>query len=283
MTQSPPVDHAVAIDHLVCRVGARMTLKLETLRLRHGERVAIVGPNGAGKSTLLRVLSGFQSPAAGRVNVLGQDLGIVPGRAPPRRALRELRCDIGQVLQGLHLVKRLSVIENVLVGVLGRQRGWAAWRSWWRLYDDATRARANRALRAVGLAGRESERTDRLSGGERQKVALARMLMQQPRLILADEPTASLDPAAAQEICALLVQAARGATLVSVLHNTALLPLLADRVLGLQSGTLAFDVPVADLDDDLLASLYRADDAPRVETQAMPPRPAELGTQPCTT
>ena len=104
------------------------------------------------------------------------------------------------------------------------------------------------------------QRADRLSGGERQKAAIARMLMQRPLLIFADEPTAALDPLAASEVCTLLARAAAGATLLTVVHNPSLLPLLADRVIGLKQGRVAFDVPVADAGDALLARLYRPDD-----------------------
>ena len=118
-------------------------------------------------------------------------------------------------------------------------------------------AEAEAALRAVGLLAKADERTDKLSGGERQKVAIARMLMQRARLILADEPTASLDPLAAAEICRQLALAAKGATLITVVHNPSLIPLLADRVLGLRQGKLVFDMPVSTLDDASLAGLYR--------------------------
>ena len=250
----------IHIERLVCQAAGRTTLVLPCLHIASGERVAIVGHNGAGKSTLLRVLSGFTTPASGCVNVLGRELG-------PRtrgRALRRLRTEVGQVMQGLHLVQRLTAQENVLIGALGRLGGW---RSWARVYRAEDVAEAERALAAVGLAGRADERADRLSGGERQKVAIARMLMQRPRLILADEPTASLDPAAAREVCQLLVHAAAGATLLSVVHNTALLPLLAERVIGLRQGRCIFDLPLAAVGEATLAALYRAEPAPASSSQ----------------
>lgn len=246
-------DVVVRIEHLVCRAQERTLLELQGLAIRAGERVAVVGHNGAGKSTLLRCLSGFIAPVRGRVQVLGRALEQHPGPA----ALRALRGEIGQVMQGLHLVQRLSALDNVLIGALARRPGW---RSWARLHRAADVTEAEAALAAVGLLAKADQRSDRLSGGERQKVAIARMLMQRPRLILADEPTASLDPLAAAEICSLLARAARGATLITVVHSPSLLPLLADRVLGLKLGRLVFDKALAELSDADLNRLYRPDE-----------------------
>ena len=251
-----PAPAAVTLRGLICQAGGRSVLELDELCVHTGERIAIIGANGAGKSTLLRALSGFARPSHGTLVVLGH---AMVGHSMPRTELRALRCEVGQVLQGLHLVQRLSAIDNVLIGGLGRQRGWAAWRGWLRCPAQADVAEAEAALGAVGLLAKAGERADRLSGGERQRVAIARMLMQRPRLILADEPTASLDPLAAAEVCRLLAQAAARATLITVVHNPSLIPLLADRVLGLKAGRLAFDLPLAALDDYRLAALYGPD------------------------
>jgi phosphonate transport system ATP-binding protein len=250
------VSTTITIEGLRCEgADGRTTLDIARLSLQAGERVAIVGPNGAGKSTLLRCLSGFASPVAGRVQVLGRELGV--GIAGDE--LRQLRREVAQVLQGLHLVQRLSALDNVLIGALGRLSGW---RSWARLHREADVAEALRALDTVGLRTQSQQRTDRLSGGERQRVAIARMLMQRPRLVLADEPTASLDPASAREVCALLRGSAAHATLITVVHHIDLLPLLADRVIGLRDGRLVFDQPLSTLDASVFDALYGAQ-APR--------------------
>jgi phosphonate transport system ATP-binding protein len=230
-----------------------MSLQIQHLQISLGERIAIVGHNGAGKSTLLRLLSGFATPASGRVEVLGRVLDT----PLPARSLRALRCEVGQIMQNLHPVERLSVLENVLIGCLGRVRGW---RGWTRCYPLGEVQAAESALREVGLIQRAATRADALSGGERQKVAIARLLMQRPRLILADEPTAALDPAAAREVCQLLVKASAAATLVSVVHSPALLPLLADRVIGMKNGSIAFDLPMAAVDSAGLDALYSLGD-----------------------
>ena len=246
------MSRCLALAGLVFAAGGRTLLQIDRLDLAQGERLAIVGPNGAGKSTLLRLLGASLVPQQGTIEVLGRVLS--PPLPPPE--LRALRAEIGQVMQGLHLVSRLSARENVLIGALARVRGW---RSWSRCFPAAEVACAETALAAVGLADRADTRADRLSGGERQKVAIARLLTQRPRLILADEPTAALDPSAAGEVCRLLVEAARHASLISVIHNPALLPLLADRVIGLKQGKQVFDLPLAHLDGQQLADLYAVD------------------------
>jgi phosphonate transport system ATP-binding protein len=257
---------AISLQQVCCVADGRALLDVETLGIRHGERVAIVGHNGAGKSTLLRLLTGFMPTAHGTVDVLGHELTA----SPAARELRALRREVGQIHQGLHLVGRLSALENVLIGSLGRVVGW---RSWVRLFPAVETAKAEAALHAVGLLARAQTRADKLSGGERQKVAIARLLVQQPKLILADEPTAALDPAAAGEVCHLLAQAARNSTLISVVHNPSLLPLLADRVIGLKSGRIAFDLPLAAVDDQKLTHLYRPDEAAPAAPWQLPEAP----------
>jgi phosphonate transport system ATP-binding protein len=266
-----PVDAtalAVEIDGLAVVRGGRTLLDVPHLTVREGERVAVVGANGAGKSTLLRVLGGFVPASAGRVCVLGRALGP----ALPARALRTLRAEIGQVMQGLHPVPRLTARENVLIGALAR---WPGWRSWARLPPPALCAEAEAALAELGLAALAEQRADRLSGGERQKLALARLRLQQPRLVLADEPTSALDPTAVEEACAALDRATRGATLLTVVHQPALLPRLAERVIGLREGRLVWDLPVALVDAEALAQVYRAvakpgDEAPRSDLGPSP-------------
>ena len=238
-----------------------MSLQVEHLEINLGERVAIVGPNGAGKSTLLRLISGFLRPTAGQVVVLGRSLAVPLSV----QGMRALRCEVGQIMQDLHPVERLSVLENVLIGCLGRTRGW---RGWTRCFAPNEVAAAETALRAVGLIQRAGTRTDALSGGERQKVALARLLMQRPRLILADEPTAALDPVAAREVCQLLVEASTGATLVCVVHNPALLPLLATRVIGMKNGGIDFDLPMAELNGTGLEAFYSRNEHPLQDVEA---------------
>ena len=238
------------LRNVVVQAQGRVVLDIADLEICAGERVAVIGANGAGKSTLLRLLTGLV-PCSGSVTVLKHTVHPALGAA----GFRQLRAQVAQVMQGVHLVARLSALDNVLIGCLARTSGW---RSCMRWHTAADQALARAALQSVGLLAQADVRADQLSGGERQKVALARLLMQQPLLILADEPTAALDPTAAAEVCKLLVQAARAATLISVVHSPALVPVLANRVIGLQAGRIAFDIPVQTLDAVRLEQLYRS-------------------------
>lgn len=245
---------SVLLRDVQVAAGDRVLLDVPRLCIEPGERVAIVGANGAGKSTLLKLIGGLVQASQGQVQVLGRALG--PGLAAVER--RVLRRDTGLLMQGLHLVPRLSARENVLIGALARLRGAHAVRSLFRWYPQDLLAEADASLAALGLGDRGDTRADRLSGGERQKVALARLQLQQPRLLLADEPTSALDPAATQQVCAALMAAVAGPgqTLVTVVHDIDLLPRLATRVIGLASGRLQWDLHIDELTPALLQDLY---------------------------
>jgi len=239
---------AVLFDQVRVEAAGRCLLRLPRLQVHHGERVAIVGPNGAGKSTLLRLLAGLMAPTAGEVRVLGHSAHDLP------------RQRVGLLMQGLHLVPRLSARENVVIGALARLHGADAWRSWLRLYPAALLHEADAALAALGLGEYAGARADRLSGGERQKVALARLQLQQPQLVLADEPTSALDPSATQQVCEALLALARpaGRTLVSVVHDPQLLPVLATRVIGIAGGEIQWDLPIDAVRPESLQALYQS-------------------------
>jgi phosphonate transport system ATP-binding protein len=247
----------VNVEALDVAAGGRTLLADVTLVVRPAERVAIIGANGAGKTTLLKTLTGMMLPASGSVQVLGQS---VSSRMTPLD-LRNLRGRVGQVFQGLHLVGRLSALENVLIGALARTQSILTCA---RLFPDHERERAQAALDAVGIGRLAQLRVDRLSGGERQKVAVARALNQNPELILADEPTANLDPTAAREVADLLARIAeeRGVALITVAHTLSLLPNLAQRVVGLRSGSILFDRPIGDIDEGQMQQLYESDAFP---------------------
>jgi phosphonate transport system ATP-binding protein len=245
---------AAAIELLQLRweAGGRRLLDIPSLRVEPGERVAVIGPNGAGKSSLLRILTGLVRPTAGEVWVLGRPLH----QGLDASDWRCLRAEVGLVHQGLHLVPRLTARENVLIGALAHPL--PRWRSWSRLYPLAWVTEADAALARFGVAECAELRADRLSGGERQKVALARLLMQRSRLVLADEPTAALDPSSAALACEGLRSAPRDGTLLAVVHQAELLSLLADRVIALCDGRVAWDRPRAAINAKALADLYRS-------------------------
>jgi phosphonate transport system ATP-binding protein len=226
----------IEIDQLDLHLGARRLLAIPHLRIAAGERVTLVGPNGAGKSTLLRLLGGLApAPWRGRVKVLGQALPL------QGEALRALRAQTAVVHQGLHLVGRLSARDNLLAGALARTAGLAAWQAAWGRYPPALEQEADAWLQRLGLSALAGTRTDRLSGGERQRVAIGRAALQRPRLLLADEATGQLDPRAARLAADWLRLAAGDGGLVTVLHQLELLPLLAERVIGLRDGQLVLD------------------------------------------
>lgn len=243
---------ALRLEGVALRSGAREILCDVSLCVGVGERIGLIGQNGSGKSSLLRVASAMTEASAGRVTVLGSELRPLPARD----ALRAVHARIGQVFQGLHLVNRLTALENVLMGALGRQRSIATLA---RLYPPDEIARAHAALATVRMEARAAARVDRLSGGERQKVAIARALMQDPQLLLVDEATASLDPYAAQEIAGLIgeLAAARRLTLIAVVHTLSLLPALCDRVVGLKAGRIALDMPIGAIGAATMDELYR--------------------------
>jgi phosphonate transport system ATP-binding protein len=215
-----------------------------------GTFTVLLGPSGAGKSTLLRALNGLVRPTAGRV--LAEDVGDISARA----ALRAHRRRTGMVFQGHQLIGRVTVLGNVLTGRLGYHRGWRTLLP----FAREEKLRALEAIGRVGLLDMALRRADQLSGGQQQRVGIARALVQQPRLILADEPVASLDPATALRVLDLLhgICRADGLTAVVSLHQVELARRFAERVVGLAGGAVVFDGPPAALDAASVARIYGA-------------------------
>jgi phosphonate transport system ATP-binding protein len=211
---------------------------------------AIIGPSGTGKSTLVRCINRLVDPSAGEILFMGSDLAKLHGRA-----LREARRRIGMVFQEYNLVERLSVIENVLCGRLGYVR---VWRAWLRKFTAQDIDRAFRLLDAVGLGEFATQRADQLSGGQRQRVGIARALMQDPDLVLADEPTSSLDPKTSVEIMELIARRAgeRDIPVIVNIHNVDLARRFADRIIGMSRGEIVFDGPPRALEDSHLLQIY---------------------------
>ena len=224
-----------------------------SLRVAPGERVALIGASGAGKTTLLRVLAASLRPAEGRVRLLGGE----PWADSPR-ALRRLRSRIGLVHQAPPIPPRQRVVTAVLAGRLGQ---WPLWKALASLLMPVDPEGAARELARLDLADRLYERCDRLSGGQLQRVALARVLYQQPELLLADEPVSAMDPALSELTVALLNEEAvrRGVTLVASLHAVDLALRHFPRVVGVKEGAIVFDLPAAAVSEAMLRDLYAAE------------------------
>ena len=215
---------------------------------------AVIGPSGTGKSTLIRCINRLVEPTSGAIEFEGRDLVRLP-----RAALRQARRHIGMVFQEYNLVERLSVMENLLSGRLGYVSWWRAWR---RKFPPEDIARAFELLGVVGLAGFAHQRADSLSGGQRQRVGIARAVMQQPSLLLADEPTSSLDPKTSVEIMQLLTDIARQRAIPVVInmHDVELAKRFADRIVGMAGGRVVFDGPPGQLTDAMLNTIYGGKD-----------------------
>ena len=212
--------------------------------------VAIIGPSGTGKSTLIRCINRLVDPTSGSIMLGGTDLAKLQGE-PLRAARRRL----GMVFQEYNLVERLTVIENVLCGRLGYV---PVWRAWTRRFPAEDIARAFALLESVGLGDFATRRADQLSGGQRQRVGIARAVMQEPDLILADEPTSSLDPKTSVEIMELLAKVGRERNIPVLvnIHNVALARRYALRMIGMSKGLVVYDGPPAGLQDSHLAEIY---------------------------
>ncbi len=225
-----------------------------TLTVDQPQVVAIIGPSGAGKSTLIRCINRLVEPSSGKVVLDGIDIVSLP-----RRELRKVRRRIGMIFQEYNLVDRLTVMENLLSGRLGYVGFWKAYRRKFPAEDVAT---AFRLLDRVGLAGYQDTRADELSGGQRQRVGIGRALMQQPDLLLVDEPTASLDPKTSRQIMRILVELAQESgtpTLVNI-HDVGLAQAFADRIVGLRNGEIVFDGTADQVTADVLTEIYGEED-----------------------
>lgn len=225
------------------------------LTIQAGERVAIIGPSGAGKSSLIGVLNGTVTATSGQVRALDCDY-----RTASARAIRATQRRIGTIHQRFDLVDQLRTVHNVNAGRLG---SWPFWKAALSLVLPRDVGRVHAALDRVGIGDKMHERTGDLSGGEQQRVAIARVLVQDPLAILADEPVASLDPARGREIISLLLELTAEArvTLLASLHDVDMALNSFERVVGLRAGRIAFDKPRADLLDSEIAALYEIERA----------------------
>lgn len=246
-----PTTPTFELKNVSVSFGAFPALHDVSLAVHAGERVALVGPSGAGKSTLLSLLNGLVPPSAGEVWVLGHHLAGLKSSE-----FRSVQRQVGVIYQQFHLVGNLRVIHNVNAGHLGHWSFFkAAFSLLWPLEVDA----AVRILAQVGISEKLYERTDRLSMGQQQRVAIARVLVQQPQAILADEPISSLDPERSRETLDLLRDLSRrsGKTLLASLHHIRFALSHFERVIGLRQGRILFDAPAGSVDEQMIEALYR--------------------------
>ena len=231
-------------------VPGKPVLRGISLDIAGRDITAIIGPSGTGKSTLIRCINRLVEPTAGEILFEGRDLVKLSGSD-----LRQARSRIGMVFQEYNLVERLSVMENLLTGCLGKT---SAMKAFFRKFDAADIERAWEMLEIVGLTSFANARADSLSGGQRQRVGIARAVMQHPALLLADEPTSSLDPKTSVEIMELLARVAetKNIPVIINMHDVDLARRFASRIIGMSEGHVVYDGVPDGLTDEVLKTIY---------------------------
>ena len=231
-----------------------LALKGVTLEIPKGQVLALIGPSGAGKSTLIRCVNRLVQPTSGSVVLKGTELTKLSSSA-----LRKARRRMGMIFQEYALVERLTVMENVLSGRLGYV---GFWRSYLRKFPSADIQEAYRLLDRVGLKHMADKRADELSGGPRQRVGICRALIQDPDLLLVDEPTASLDPKTSRQIMRLIQElcSERGLTAIINIHDVFLAQMFSQRVVGLELGSVVYDGKPEGLTAEVLTRIYGEED-----------------------
>jgi phosphonate transport system ATP-binding protein len=245
------------ITHLTKRYGRNeAVLKELDLHVEGNSVVDIVGASGAGKSTLLRCINRLVEPSSGSIKLNGHELVNLKGGD-----LRRARRKIGMVFQGFNLLDRLTVMENVLAGRLGYV---SLYQAVMRRYPPADIERAFTLMERVGIAHYANKRADELSGGERQRVGVVRALMQEPDVLLADEPTASLDPRTSEQIMVLLQSLASELSLPVLIniHNVTQAKAYTERIVGLRHGKMIFDGTPAEFNQGALDAIYGGIESP---------------------
>jgi phosphonate transport system ATP-binding protein len=225
-------------------------LKGVNVCVERGEFLVVIGLSGSGKSTLLRCINRLHEPTSGQITFEGREVTHLEGEE-----LRAYRRNIGMIFQHFNLIKRRSVMDNVIAGRLGTL---PVWQSITGRFPEELRNEAREKLEIVGLADKANARADVLSGGQQQRVAIARTLMQAPKLLLADEPVASLDPATSHSVMQYLerINKEHGTTVICNLHFLSLVRQYASRVIALKAGELMFEGSPQEIDRAWFARIY---------------------------
>lgn len=241
-------DNVFEINEISKIYERKIALSSISITIKKGELVALIGPSGAGKTTLLNILATVLKPDGGNILLDGISIDRYKG-------VKVLAEKLGIIRQQFDLVDSLPVIHNVLAG---RLKDWGFFKSLISLVFPQDKGLAMEALGRVGLKDKVYERTSNLSGGEQQRVAMARLLIQNPEVILADEPVSSLDQARAEDILYTLTNIAKeeGKTLIASLHSVEYARKYFSRVIALRQGKVYFDLPSEDITDEHLKELY---------------------------
>lgn len=227
-----------------------LALKGISIDFYPGEYVVVIGPSGSGKSTFIRCINRMIDPTEGTIEFEGQAVEKLKGKK-----LRAVRAKIGMIFQNYNLVGRTNVIKNVLHGRLGQM---PLWKSVLGLYSEEDKREAMELLKQVGLSEQVYKRADALSGGQMQRVGICRAILQQPKLLLADEPIASLDPKSADIVMDQLheITTKRGLTCIVNLHQVDYAKRYATRIVGIKGGQIVYDGSPAELTDEIIADIY---------------------------
>ena len=246
--------HAIEIESLTKTFGKRKALRRVSIRVAPGEMVALIGPSGSGKSTLLRHVSGLVAGDrnAGSIRIFGREVqknGVVTSD------IRPIRSEVGFIFQQFNLVGRLPLLTNVMAGMLARVGTWRSLVGW---FSQEEKQRAMQALYRVGLAEYAAQRASTLSGGQQQRAAIARAMEQRARIILADEPIASLDPESARCVmeCLTALNQHDGVTVLVSLHQVQFAFQYCVRSIAMKDGRVVYDGPSAELTPTALRNIY---------------------------
>jgi len=254
----------LVVDTVTKAFGGTKALDALSLSVPRGQFVGVIGRSGAGKSTLLRSLNGLAPPTSGRITWDGQDVTALSGRG-----LRDWRRRCAMIFQQFNLIGRLDVLENVLMGRLAHA---SFWRSTTKMWSRDDKLLGMAALEQMGIGNLVAQRAENLSGGQQQRVAICRALLQEPEIILADEPVASLDPRNSRIVMDALLRINKhfGLTVLCNLHSLDLARSYCDRLVGIAGGRLVFDGAPDALTDDVARELYGLEAGEVMET----PEPA---------